>query len=147
MDEFVYIPPHEWERLKRLSSLLRPSHPEMSPSPELVSADPAKPTKVRSTKPVESTKQTAAATPLKPPPKRVTPLKRKPTQVMQRHGNTSHNSSGRSKWTALGHGFWYTPGPAVATPWHQWTWRDMVGQLARCVFVCCVVYGLLCLVW
>lgn len=154
MDEFIYIPPHEWERLNRLSSLLQLSHPEMfplpEPSPELVSAKPATSTKVKpANKRVKSTTKAAAAVtnPSKPSSKRVAPLKRKATQqAMQSHTNTSHSRKDRnskSKWTALGHGFWYTPGPAVATPWRQWTWRDRVGQLARCVFVCCIVYGLL----
>jgi hypothetical protein len=171
IDEFIYIPPHEWERMQRLNALLRASQPEIAPpsapkpepgsdsspepslelSPESAAAKTAgtaKPTNRKVTKSAKSTKAAVVVAPT-PPHERAAPRKRKATQVVHKNANTNRttnteavHNSGRSKWTSLGHGFWYTPGPAVAAPWRQWTWRDVAGQLARCILVCVIVFAM-----
>lgn len=170
INEFIYIPPHEWEKHKRLAALLREAYPEMAlpvSAPTKCAqcqcqcqSDIKSSTSTKSTKVTKATEMTEMTE--KNAPAVTAPLKRRAAQGHNHTGttkstttntsttntntNTTHHSIGKSRWTSLGHGFWYSAGPTVAAPWQQWTWLDVAKQMARWMLVCCIVYAVLCAV-
>ncbi|KAL1894863.1 hypothetical protein Sste5346_005550 [Sporothrix stenoceras] len=167
INEFIYIPPHEWEKHKQLAALLREAYPEMA-LPQKLTGE-----KSTATAPVcaQCRCQSKSAKPVKETtPVMTSPLKRRAAQSHNQKNTetttststsntTTFHNSGISRsnknyknnhspsrssggWTSLGHGFWYTPGPSVTTPWWQWTWLEMTKRMARWLLVCCILYVL-----
>ncbi|KIH93755.1 hypothetical protein SPBR_04492 [Sporothrix brasiliensis 5110] len=151
INEFIYIPPQDRELLRRLVELLQ-EYPDVAALSALSPSSPPPATIEGST----TTAKTAAKgmptnKPLANPPSECVAALKLPIQDLQRPEATRHRmhathyGRGGIKWTSLGHGFRYTPGPSVATPWQQWTWCDAVGQLVRCILalvVLCAAYML-----